>query len=92
MCYSKKKLAAMSETEKQQQAFYSAGYVDETNGVSGLLPQELKQEGDALVRINPNLVADNPTNIQLVTIHWDLMNNDFQTGRERLSLMKMQDF
>ncbi len=71
------KLAAMSETEKQQQAFYSAGYVDETNGVSGLLPQQLKHEGDALVRINPNLVADNPTNIQLVTIHWDLMDNDF---------------
>ena len=69
-------LSAMSEAEKQRQAYYSIDAFQDYNNASGLLPLAQKTAGDALVRINPDLVADHPDRIQLASIHWFLMDSE----------------
>lgn len=70
----KSELAAMNYHEKQRQAYYSIEAFEDYNNVSGLLPETHKNNGDALVRINPELVDDNPTKIELASVHWYLMS------------------
>lgn len=70
----KEELQNMSPDEKKRQAYYSLGAMEKFNNVSGLLPKEHINLGDALVRINPELVQDNPETVQLVSIHWYLLN------------------
>ena len=69
-------LKAMSQAEKQRQAIYSLSAFEDFNNVSGLLPLG-DTSGDALVRINPDLVDENPHSIQLVSMAWYLMHSDF---------------
>jgi len=68
-------LAEMSSYERKRQAFYSLAALENFDNVSGLLPESHKNNGDALVRINPQLVDDNIDKIQLVSIQWHLKNN-----------------
>ena len=70
----KQELAEMSLYERNRQAYYSVDAFEDFNNVSGLLPESHKNGGDALVRINPQLIDDNIDAIQLVCIQWHLMN------------------
>ncbi|GAB4447483.1 MAG: hypothetical protein Fur0028_02410 [Bacteroidales bacterium] len=81
----KEELQNMSTTERQRQGYYSLEAMERFNNVSGLLPKEYIKSGDALVRINPALVNDNPDNIQLVSIHWYMMNEEFSDVPRKLN-------
>lgn len=81
----KEELQNMSAAERQRQGYYSLEAMERFNNVSGLLPKEYIKSGDALVRINPDLVNDNPDNIQLVSIHWYMMNEEFSDVPRKLN-------
>ena len=82
----KEELQAMSPDERNRQAYYSPGAMEKLNNVSGLLPGEYVNIGDALVRINPDLVMDNPETVQLVSVHWYLLNKpDFSDSPRQQS-------
>lgn len=70
----KEEMQNMTLDERKRQAYYSLGAMEKYNNVSGLLPKEYINLGDALVRINPDLVMDNPETVQLVSIHWYLLD------------------
>lgn len=78
-------LQNMSAAERQRQGYYSLEAMEKFNNVSGLLPKEYIKSGDALVRINPELVTDNPQNIQLISIHWHMMNEEFSDVPRKLN-------
>jgi len=69
----KEELQNMSTAEKKRQGYYNLEAMEKFNNASGLLPKKYINSGDALVRINPNLVQDNPNKVQLVSIHWYLL-------------------
>ncbi|MDD2382098.1 MAG: hypothetical protein PHV35_10425 [Mariniphaga sp.] len=69
-------LAGMSAAERKRQAYYSVGATEAFNNASGLLPESQKDYGDALVRINPELINDSQNKIQLISIHWGLMQSE----------------
>lgn len=77
----KEELSAMSAQERKRQAIYEVNAFEMFNNVSGLMPEEYKDEGDALVRINPNLVEEHPEKIQLLSMHWYLLNRDVDEPR-----------
>ncbi|MBW7843820.1 MAG: hypothetical protein H3C40_13950 [Ignavibacterium sp.] len=82
----KGELQNMSLDEKKRQAYYYSGAMEKFNNVSGLLPKEYNNLGDPLVRINPDLVLDNPKTVQLVSIHWYLLNKqDFSDSPRQQS-------
>lgn len=78
-------LQNMSAAERQRQGYYSLEAMEKFNNVSGLLPKEYINSGDALVRINPELVTDNPENIQFISIHWYMMNEEFSDVPRKLN-------
>jgi len=69
-------LLSMTPYERKRQAYYSVDAFEDFDKVSGLLPESHKNDGDALVRINPELINDHVDQIQLVSIQWDLLINE----------------
>ena len=74
-------LAAMSPSERKRQGVYSVQAYESFNNASGLVPPTHKASGDALVRINPDLVDASPEKIHLLSIHWHLLNHEFDKPR-----------
>ncbi|MBN2279834.1 MAG: hypothetical protein JXQ65_04570 [Candidatus Marinimicrobia bacterium] len=70
-------LAALTPEERNRQAYYSPGAMEQSGHVSGLLPEESEDEGDALVRMNPQLFQKDLHKIQLLTIRWSLLNKEY---------------
>ena len=66
----KQELAAMPQSERQQQAFYNANAMELYNNRSGLVPIDKNQEAMPLIRVNPGLVDPHDPSIQLMTIQW----------------------
>ncbi|MBU2556754.1 MAG: hypothetical protein KJ578_03120 [Bacteroidetes bacterium] len=77
----KEELAAMSPAERARQGIYDVNAFEMFNNVSGLMPESHKAVGDALVRINPDLVDASPEKIQLLSIHWNLLDEAFDKPR-----------
>ncbi|MDZ7741243.1 MAG: hypothetical protein U5Q03_05705 [Bacteroidota bacterium] len=77
----KEELSAMSIQEKKRQGIYDVNAFETFNNASGLMPEEYKDEGEALVRINPDLVDEHPEKIQLLSMHWYLLNQDTDEPR-----------
>lgn len=66
----KKELSALSAEERNRPAYYAGALaMEEFQNVSGLVPYVSREKGDALVRPNPSLTDNSPTNqIQLLVI------------------------
>lgn len=67
----KKELSGMSDAERKRQAYYALGASEYSN----LLPESKKDLGEALVRINPNLIDFNSNKLQVVCIQWSFSDN-----------------
>jgi hypothetical protein len=74
-------LAAMSPSERKRQGVYSVQAYESFNNASGLVPPTHKANGDALVRINPDLVDASPEKIHIISIHYHLLNHEFDKPR-----------
>lgn len=70
-------LKSLSVYEKKRQAYYSANAFDLYGNNSGLLPESDKSNGDALVRINPDIIKSSTNLIQFITIQWHLMDTEY---------------
>jgi hypothetical protein len=58
----------MTDAEKKRQAYYAVGASDGSTKISDLLPESQKELGDALVRINPELLKSDTDKIEIVCI------------------------
>jgi len=67
-------LAGMSTVERKRQAYYAL----EASENSNLLPESRKDLGEALVKINPQLVDFNSSKLQIICIEWNLSNNSIK--------------
>jgi len=80
----KRELAALSPGERKQQAWYSLAAFEKFDNLSGLLPESYKKEGDALVRINPELVSDESNSIRLLCMQWHLLDSEHYDSPRQL--------
>jgi hypothetical protein len=77
----REELQTMSPAQKNRQGIYYADAFELFNNASGLVPESHKSMGDALVRINPDLVKEFPEKIQLLSIHWYLLHENYDKPR-----------
>jgi len=65
----KNELESMSISEKKRQAYYSTHVIGKYNIISGLCPLKSIEEGEPLVKINPDLLGfDNSGEIKMLVI------------------------
>jgi len=68
----KKELQSMSSTERKRQGVYSLGALEKYNNASGLCPKSGLDDGDPLVKINPELLGTSGSgDIRLLVIGWE---------------------
>lgn len=88
----KAELAAMTDAEKKRQAYYAVGASDGSAKISDLLPESQKELGDALVRINPELLKSDTDKIEIVCIQWHLLNREFSDKPRLVEISNTSDW
>ncbi|MDP4273348.1 MAG: hypothetical protein Q8907_03620 [Bacteroidota bacterium] len=79
----KKELSALTPEERKRQAYYGgASAMEDYHNVSELVPYEHRENGDALIRINPALI-NGSNEVQLLVIYWSLGGNSQNIDKPR---------
>ncbi len=81
----KKELFDLTSEERKQQAYYMGSLaIEEYHNVSGLVPYSSKENGEALVKANPELINNSSKDkIQLLIIAWSLGGNSQNIDKPR---------
>ncbi len=81
----KKELSGLTAEERSRQAYYGGpAAIEEYRNASGLVSYESRENGEAMVRANPALIANSSKNqIQLLVIGWSLGENPQNADKPR---------
>ncbi|MBP1665031.1 MAG: hypothetical protein H6Q19_2171 [Bacteroidetes bacterium] len=82
----KKELDKLTPAERDKPARYSPGAMEKYNNLSGLIPDNNSDEGDALVKIAPEFsgLVNEKSAIRFLVVSWNVGDNNSTSDKPRL--------